>query len=101
MRIAQHFSGGIKSRFTNESVKRTVETESFTDFSGNRNPGLGYQPSALRTESIAQSNPSDKSLGYFHIVRFRGRNARLLLAESRSRQLASKLIRQQDRLTAA
>src|SRR5205823_7837162 len=42
MRIAQHFSAGIKSRFTNESVKRTAETESFTDFSGNRNLNLAF-----------------------------------------------------------
>ena len=30
MRIAQHFSGGIKSRCTNESVKRTTEIEGFS-----------------------------------------------------------------------
>jgi hypothetical protein len=42
MRIAQHFSAGIKSRFTNESVKRTTEIERFSAdsdsaFSRNRN----------------------------------------------------------------
>src|SRR5438270_12955527 len=60
MRIAQsrQIGTGIKSRFTNESVKRTPETEDFTDFSGTRNPRLGFQPSASRTESIARSNPA-------------------------------------------
>ena len=30
MRIAQHFSAGITSRFMKESVKRTTETESLS-----------------------------------------------------------------------
>src|SRR5437763_15015393 len=81
MTIAQHISAGINSRFTNESVKRTAEIEGFTDLSGNRNPGLGFQPSASRTESVAQPNPSDKSLGYFQVVRSRGRNARYFLGK--------------------
>jgi hypothetical protein len=29
MKIAQHFSAGIRSRLTNESVKRTTEIEGF------------------------------------------------------------------------
>ncbi len=30
MRIAQHFSGGIRWKFTNESVKRTTEIKRFS-----------------------------------------------------------------------
>src|SRR2546430_16224696 len=80
MRIAQHFSAGIKSRFANECVKRLKLRVSL--ISAVIEPGLAFQPSASRTESIDRSNPSDKSLGYFHIVRSRGRNARLLFGQS-------------------
>jgi hypothetical protein len=73
MRIAQHFSAGIKRRFTDESVKRTTEIGDLADFysafSPMRNRKTVFQPSASRTDSIGRLNPSDKSLGYFQVVR--------------------------------
>ena len=51
-------------------MKRTAEIEGFSRtpilFSHNR---IYFQPSASRTDSTARLNPSDKSLGYFHVVR--------------------------------
>src|SRR5438445_13827541 len=78
MRIAQHFSAGIKSIFTNESVKRTAETESFTDFSGNRNLNLAFNrplrglnrlpdrtPAINRWAIFTSSAPADEMHAYF------------------------------------
>jgi hypothetical protein len=62
MRIAQHFSAGFKSTFMNESVKRTTDYASH----GFR---FCFQPSASRTEVNRLTEPSDKSLGYSHVVR--------------------------------
>jgi hypothetical protein len=64
MRIAQHFSAGLDSRFTSKSVKRTTEIEGLT--------GSLILFSAVRfTDCFDRpTNPSDKSLGYFHLVRF-------------------------------
>jgi len=57
MRIAQHLSAGFKSRLANKSVKRTTEIKVFS-----------------RTEIRRPTEPSDKSLGYFHVVRFADEN---------------------------
>src|SRR5438105_13770395 len=78
MRIAQHFSAGIKSRFTNESVKRTAETERFTYFSGNRNLDLAFSrtlrglnrlpdrtPAINRWAIFTSSAPADEMHAYF------------------------------------
>ena len=68
MRIAQHLSAGFKSRLANKSVKRTTEIKVFS------RTIFCFQPSASRTEIRRPTEPSDKSLGYFHVVRFADEN---------------------------
>ena len=71
MKIAQHFR--IKSRLTNESVKRTTEIEGFprTRILLSALFAIVNLFSAVRFANWFDhpTEPSDKSLGYFHVVR--------------------------------
>ena len=69
MTIAQHVSAGIKSRFRNESVKRTTEIEDFSRTSDSAFAVIAFAKlfSAVRFADWFDrpAEPSDKSLGYF------------------------------------
>jgi len=66
MKMAQHFSAGIRSKNLSTSpCKRTAEVEGFL-----RIPGLIFSRPLRGLFWISLLDPTDKSLGYFHSVRF-------------------------------
>lgn len=73
MKIAQHFSAGTKSKISNKSVKRTAEVSReslIINFRRGHIDLVSYFNRPLHGRiRVSKRTPSDKSLGYFQIVR--------------------------------